>query len=111
MTEWGKVFRKVWIDELPQIVNYLHGDLNLVGVRALSQHYFSLYPKEMQEFRTRFKPGLVPPYYADMPNSFEEIVASERTYLEQKQQHPLLTDVRYFSKAFYNILFKKARSR
>ena len=111
MTEWGRVFRKFWIDELPQVVNYLHGDLNLVGVRALSQHYFSLYPKEMQEFRTRFKPGLVPPYYADMPDSFEEIVDSERQYLQQKQQHPFVTDLRYFGKAFYNIIFKNARSR
>jgi len=111
MTEWGRVFRKFWIDELPQVVNYLHGDLNLVGVRALSQHYFSLYPKEMQEFRTMFKPGLVPPYYADMPDSFEEIIDSERQYLQQKQQHPFVTDLRYFGKAFYNIIFKNARSR
>ncbi len=111
ITEWGYFFRKFWIDELPQIVNFFQGDVNLIGVRALSHHYFSLYPKDLQKLRTQFKPGLVPPYYADMPKSFEEIIESERRYLLQKQKNPFLTDVKYFFKAFYNIIFKKARSR
>lgn len=111
LTEWGKVFRKLFIDELPQFINYFRGDVNLVGVRALSDQYFNLYPQEARELRIQFKPGLIPPYYADMPKSLEEIVASERRYLEAKQKHPTLTDIRYFSKAMYNIVVKKARSR
>jgi len=111
VTQWGKVFRKLWIDELPQITNFMHGDISLVGVRALSEHYFNLYPEELRELRIKFKPGLVPPYYADMPNSFEEILESERQYLLAKRRKPFTTDVRYFSKALYNIFFKKARSR
>jgi lipopolysaccharide/colanic/teichoic acid biosynthesis glycosyltransferase len=111
ITEWGYLFRKFWIDELPQIINFWQGDINLIGVRALSQHYFSLYPQDLQQLRIKFKPGLVPPYYADMPKSFEEIVESERKYLLLKQQKPFQTDIKYFFKAFYNIIFKKARSR
>jgi lipopolysaccharide/colanic/teichoic acid biosynthesis glycosyltransferase len=111
LTEWGRIFRKFFIDELPQLVNYFRGDVNLVGVRALSDQYFNLYPKDAQQLRIQFKPGLVPPYYADMPNSLEEIVASEKQYLRAKENHPVTTDIRYFSKAVYNILFKKARSR
>jgi lipopolysaccharide/colanic/teichoic acid biosynthesis glycosyltransferase len=111
ITEWGYFFRKFWIDELPQIINFWQGDINLIGVRALSHHYFSLYPKDLQELRVKFKPGLVPPYYADMPKSFEEIVESEKKYLRLKEQNPLSTDFKYFFKAFYNIFFKKARSR
>ncbi|MCB9056920.1 MAG: sugar transferase, partial [Calditrichae bacterium] len=110
LTEWGKLFRKLWLDELPQLKNYLRGEVNLVGVRALSKHYFSLYPEDLQKLRIQFKPGLVPPYYADMPKSFDEIVASERRYLLAKQNNPLLTDIRYFFKAMHNIFFKKARS-
>lgn len=110
ITEWGKWFRKLWIDELPQLINFVQGDVSLVGVRAISPHYFSLYPKDLQKLRVQFKPGLVPPYYADMPNSFEEILESERRYLEQKQQRPFITDIRYFCKAIYNIVFKHARS-
>lgn len=110
LTEWGKLFRKLWIDELPQIINYLQGDLKLVGVRALSEHYFSLYPKDLQDLRIKFKPGLIPPFYADLPKSFDEIIRSERAYLEKKMKAPIRTDMSYFIKALYNIIIKGARS-
>jgi len=84
--------------------------LNLVGVRALSEHYFSLYPQDLQVKRINFKPGLIPPYYADLPESFDEIVNSEREYLTQKEIAPILTDLNYFIKAISNILLG-ARSK
>ena len=111
LTGWGMWFRRMWIDELPQVINFFRGDLSLVGVRALSEHYFSLYPKDLRDLRIQFKPGLVPPYYADMPKTFDEIIASETRYLRSKQIHPFTTDVRYFFKAAYNIVFKRARSQ
>jgi len=111
ITSWGKVLRKMWIDELPQFINFFRGELRLFGVRALSEHYFSLYPEDLQELRIQFKPGLVPPYYADMPKSFEEILESERKYFLKKKQNPLKTDIIYFFKAWFNIIFKKARSK
>jgi len=110
ITSWGKIFRKYFLDEIPQIYNWLKGDLNIVGVRALSEHYFSLYPKDLQEKRINFKPGLIPPYYADLPESFDEIVKSEREYLTQKEISPIFTDLNYFIKAISNILLG-ARSR
>lgn len=110
VTSWGKVMRSLWLDELPQFLNFFKGDLSLVGVRALSDHYFSLYPPDMQELRLQFKPGLLPPFYADMPHTFEEIVESERRYLEQKMKRPLRTDWHYFWKSVWNILIKRARS-
>ena len=82
----------------------------MIGVRALSEHYFNLYPKKLQQLRTQFKPGLIPPYYADMPKSFDEIVQSELNYLNAKLKSPLRTDMKYFTKAVFNILFKRARS-
>lgn len=110
VTAWGRVLRKYWLDELPQIYNYLKGDINLVGVRALSEHYFSLYPKDLQQLRVQFTPGLVPPYYVDMPKSFDEILSSERKYLLKKKNRNFLVDDIYFCNAFFNIFIKKARS-
>ena len=110
ITSWGAVFRKLWIDELPQFINLFHGEVTLVGVRALSEHYFSLYPEDLQELRLKVKPGLLPPFYADMPRTFEEIVASERIYLEKKLKAPFRTDWAYFWKGVWNILVKRARS-
>jgi len=110
VTSWGRVLRALWIDELPQLLNWFQGDLALVGVRALSEHYFSLYPPDMQELRLKVKPGLMPPFYTDMPETFEEIVESERRYLRQKLARPFWTDWKYFWKGAWNILVNKARS-
>ncbi|MBM3405146.1 MAG: sugar transferase [Bacteroidetes bacterium] len=107
----GRIMRKLWIDELPMLVNLLKGDLKIMGVRPLSKHYFSLYTKELQERRIKHKPGLVPPFYVDLPVTLDEIMASENKYLDAYEKSPLLTDVSYFFKAFYNIIFKHARSK
>ena len=110
MTTWGTSFRKYWIDEFPMFMNVFRGEMKLVGVRPLSEHYFSLYPEDLQQMRIKVKPGLVPPYYADMPNGMNEILESERNYLKAYAEKPIRTDLKYFSKAFVNIVFKGARS-
>jgi len=106
----GRIMRKFWIDELPMLFNMLIGDLKIVGVRPLSTHYFSLYSKELQERRMKHRPGLVPPFYADMPVTLDEIMASEMNYLLAYEKHPFRTDWIYFWKAFNNILIKRKRS-
>lgn len=106
----GRLMRKFWIDELPMLVNFFRGDLKIVGVRPLSQHYFSLYSKELRELRIKYKPGLIPPFYVDKPKTLEEIMASELKYFDAYDKHPILTDIRYFFMAAYNIIFRKYRS-
>ena len=106
----GRFFRKFWIDELPMLFNLLKGDMKLVGVRPLSPHYFNLYSKEIQNLRTQFKPGLIPPFYVDMPKTMDEIMESEKKYLDLYKKSPIMTDIKYFFTAIRNILFKGARS-
>jgi lipopolysaccharide/colanic/teichoic acid biosynthesis glycosyltransferase len=110
ITKWGAVFRKHWIDELPMLVNFAKGDLKLVGVRPISKQYLSLYNKEFRKKRINYKPGLVPPYYADMPKNLSEIIRSEKKYLDEYDKSEIKTDVKYFFKAFNNIVIKKERS-
>jgi lipopolysaccharide/colanic/teichoic acid biosynthesis glycosyltransferase len=110
ITSWGAVARKVWLDELPMLINYFKGNMKFVGVRPLSKHYYELYNEELRERRIRYKPGLVPPFYADMPSDLESIQASEIRYLNSYDKHPVLTDIRYFWKSMFNILFRRARS-
>jgi len=107
----GALLRKYWLDELPMFINLLKGDLKLVGVRPLTSHYLGLYSQELIEKRSRTKPGLIPPFYADMPETLDEIMASELRYLEEYQKQPYRTDMKYFALALNNILFKKARSK
>ncbi len=82
----------------------------IVGIRPLRFHYISLYDKELVKFRNKFKPGLIPPFYADMPKTLEEIQKSEKLYLEKYSKRKFLVDIEYFGRAFFNIFFKKAKS-
>jgi len=110
ITSWGSVCRKIWLDELPMLINFFRGDMKIFGVRPLSKQYFGLYRQDVQERRIKYKPGLVPPFYADMPSDLEAIQASELKYLDSYDKHPIATDIRYFFKSIWNIAFHKARS-
>jgi lipopolysaccharide/colanic/teichoic acid biosynthesis glycosyltransferase len=111
VTSLGRFMRRCWIDELPMLFNLLKGDMKLVGVRPISKHYFSLYSQELQEKRVRHKPGLLPPFYADMPKTLEEIEASEMRYLTMcEEKGTLVTDFVYFWRIVCTIIFKRAHS-
>lgn len=110
VTGVGRIMRKFWLDELPMFINLIKGEMKLVGVRPLSKHYFNLYSEELKQKRLKFKPGLVPPFYVDLPKTLPEIMASEEKYLDEYEKKPFRTDVKYFFIAFYNIIFKRARS-
>ncbi len=106
----GHIMRKYWLDELPMLLNLLKGELKIFGVRPISKHYFSLYPEDFQEYRKKFKPGLIPPVYVEIPKDLNEVVEVERRYLQAYERQPLLTDFRYMCRLMYNIIFKKVRS-
>lgn len=58
VTTIGKFLRKTKINELPQIINILKGDISLVGPRPLVINDFEAYPEEIQKIIYSVKPGL-----------------------------------------------------
>jgi len=58
VTKIGVFLRKTKINELPQIINILKGDISLVGPRPLVDKTFSAYNKEVQSKIYNVKPGL-----------------------------------------------------
>ena len=107
----GRFLRTFWLDELPMLVNVLKGEMKIVGVRPLSRHYFGLYTRDLQKRRIRYKPGLIPPFYADNPKTLQEIMDSENGYMDAYDKHPFITDVKYFFRAIFNIIFRRYRSK
>lgn len=57
LTKTGAVVRKLSIDELPQLVNVLKGDMSLIGPRPLLVEYLPLYNHE-QKRRHEIRPGI-----------------------------------------------------
>lgn len=108
ITTHGFWLRKHGLDELPMLWNWIKGDIKLVGVRPLSRQYFNLYSPELQELRTQFKPGLFPPYYADMPGNLDQIQQSELKYLTRcKNDGIFFTDFSYFWRIIINLISGK----
>ena len=57
ITSAGKIIRKLSLDELPQLLNVLKGDMSLIGPRPLLFRYIPLYSKD-QRRRHEVKPGI-----------------------------------------------------
>ncbi|HFU7090344.1 TPA: sugar transferase [Bacillus cereus] len=57
LTRFGKLLRKLSLDELPQLINVIKGDVSLVGPRPLLMEYLELYTAE-QNRRHQVRPGI-----------------------------------------------------
>lgn len=58
LTKFGKFLRKSSLDELPELINIIKGDMSIIGPRALLVQYLAYYSKE-QHRRHDVLPGLV----------------------------------------------------
>lgn len=57
LTKIGAIVRKTSIDEIPQLINVIKGDMSLIGPRPLLPEYIALYSTE-QKRRHELKPGI-----------------------------------------------------
>jgi len=57
MTRWGKFLRETSMDEIPQLINVLIGDMSLIGPRPLLPEYLPLY-SDFQRRRHQVRPGV-----------------------------------------------------
>jgi len=55
-------------------------------------------------------PGLIPPFYSDMPKTLPEIIESELRYIKSYLKFPVTTQLKYLWHSSINIIFRGARS-
>jgi exopolysaccharide biosynthesis polyprenyl glycosylphosphotransferase len=91
VTRVGRFLRRMSLDEVPQLINVLRGDMSLVGPRPEEVAIVALYD-ERQRGRLAVKPGVTGPMqvYGRSDLTFEERLAMERDYLDNLS---LLTDL------------------
>ena len=83
VTPVGRFLRATSIDELPQLINVLKGDMSLVGPRPKIPHEATLYEDRESRY-LKIRPGLTGPMQVSGRGllTFEERLALERDYLE-----------------------------
>jgi exopolysaccharide biosynthesis polyprenyl glycosylphosphotransferase len=83
VTRVGRLLRRTSIDELPQLINVLRGEMSIVGPRPEQLDLVERYAPEHQ-FRLAVKPGMTGPMqvYGRGELTFEERLSVEREYVE-----------------------------
>lgn len=121
ITPIGRFLRKTKLDELPQLINVLRGEMSLVGPRPEVKKHIDLYSDE-QKVILNIKPGITD--YASIWNSdeaellkgsknpdkdFIEKIMPEKIRLQLKyyREQSLLTDLKILFLTFRKIIFGK----
>jgi lipopolysaccharide/colanic/teichoic acid biosynthesis glycosyltransferase len=100
VTPVGKFLRKTKLDELPQLINVLKGEMSLVGPRPESPKYVALYTDE-QRAVLRVRPGitsLASIRYRDEENLLHG-ADWEKVYVEKIMPEKLAIDLEYIASA------------
>lgn len=106
VTKFGKFIRKTSIDELPQLLNILKGDLSVVGPRPVIQEETLRYGRNREEFLS-VKPGLTGYWQAYARNDADyESGKRQEMELFYVRNHSFLLDVKIFFKTFEAVIRK-----
>lgn len=85
ITRVGAILRKTKIDELPQLVNVLRGEMSLVGPRPEVPRYVEKWPDELRATILSVRPGITDPASIAFRHESELLAVSddaETTYVE-----------------------------
>jgi lipopolysaccharide/colanic/teichoic acid biosynthesis glycosyltransferase len=97
ITRIGKLIRKCKLDELPQLINVIKGEMSLVGPRPEVQHYVDMFTDEEKAILT-VRPGITD--WASLWNPDEGSILSgnpdpERIYMQKIRPTKLKLELKY----------------
>ncbi|UOQ45419.1 sugar transferase [Halobacillus salinarum] len=83
ITKLGSIMRTLRLDELPQFINVIKGDMSLIGPRPEREHFINQYAEELPDYlhRLNVKPGLT---------GLAQVLANYSTSAEDKLRYDLI---------------------
>lgn len=103
ITPCGRILRKFSLDELPQLINIIKGDMHFIGLNALKPSEAALYGDEDKNWRFADKPGLTGPIQLTFGNdllSFDKRKGIEYNYTIKKN---FWLDIKLFGRTWWYI--------
>ncbi len=104
---FGRIIRKLSIDELPQLLNVLFGDMSLVGPRPLPVYETEAFGQTEYRKRLCVLPGLTCFWQIEGRSNitdFDELVKLDYKYIEE---YSFLTDIKLLLRTIPAVLFAK----
>jgi len=101
ITKSGRLLRKFKLDELPQLINVLKGEMSLVGPRPEVEKYVNLYTNEQREVLNLY-PGITDPASIEYVNESELLAQStdpEKLYIEKIMPEKIRLNLEYAREA------------
>jgi len=97
ITKVGKIIRKYKLDEIPQLINVLRGEMSFVGPRPEVQYYVNMFTEEEKKILI-VKPGITD--WASLWNSDEGAILAgskdpEKTYMEKIRPEKIRLQLKY----------------
>jgi lipopolysaccharide/colanic/teichoic acid biosynthesis glycosyltransferase len=102
ITRVGRWLRHSKLDELPQLLDVLAGDMSLVGPRPEVPRYVALYPADLRDKVLSLKPGITDPVsleFADESALLARAADPEREYVEVILPRKLCASAAYAERA------------
>jgi len=108
ITDVGKFLRKTSLDELPNLINVLRGEMSIVGPRPLVKYESNLYG-DYQKIRNTVKPGITG--LAQIQGRLD-LSLQERLYwdLEYVETRTIFMDLKIIFLTFYYVVTRKGAS-
>jgi lipopolysaccharide/colanic/teichoic acid biosynthesis glycosyltransferase len=99
VTRVGRWLRRTKLDELPQLINVLRGEMSLVGPRPEDPRYVACYTS-VQRAVLQARPGITSPASVHYRHEEEILIGAdwEKTYIEEVMPHKLQIELDYLAR-------------
>ena len=103
ITKVGAILRKTKLDEIPQIINVIKGEMSIVGPRPEVKKYVDVYPEEWEKILS-IKPGITDPASVKFRNE-EELLSKSSDPEREYKENILPKKLKLYEEYISNITF------